>query len=597
MPAPQAARAALLAILAAASLQLLQAEPPVRRAEKVVLQLKWRNQFQFAGYYMAAKLGYYRDEGLDVLIKEGSPSTRFTDEVMEGRAQFGVNNTDLLIDRANGKKPVVLAVIFQHSPLILLSLKKNGLSTPADFANKRVMVSLDAEAEIYSIFKNESIPIPAVGFVRHSWSLDELVKGRVDAISAYITNEPSLLRKMGVAFSITRPITYGIDFYGDCLFTSESELKQHPATCAAFLRASLKGWDYALDHVEEACDTILADYHPDKSREELLEEAAAMDELIVHKFVPIGFMNPGRWQHIGDTYARLGFIPKDYSLDGFLYDPASPRLDPGLVKALILVLAAAAAALIAYIAVLRAFNSRLASEVGARTNRLAQLNEELKLEMRQRAEKEAELAASLAEKVVLLKEIHHRVKNNLQIISSIVSLELEKSGSGELSESLKEIRSRVFSMALVHEQLYEKGDLSRIDMADYLRRLVGEVRTSFRRPGTQVSLDVRVSGIWLEPKEAMPIGLIVGELVANSMKFAFEARENGRIEVSLSAAEGQLVLEVSDDGIGCDGLRMDEPRKGLGIGLVEALTAQLGGELRYPPVAGRSVVIVMPLPG
>jgi ABC-type nitrate/sulfonate/bicarbonate transport system substrate-binding protein len=261
---------------------------------KVALQLKWRHQFQFAGYYVAAQMGYYRDAGIDVEIREANPDMNFTDEVVRGRAQYGINNTDLLIDRVKGKKVVVLAVIFQHSPDILLSLEKNGLSSPKDFIGKRVMLTPGTEAEIYSMFANESVPTYAVDFIPHSWNIEDLVSGRVDAVSAYTTNESLVLKARGIRIKEVRPLTYGIDFYGDCLFTSEAELHAHPARAAAFLAASLKGWDWAMDNVEETCDLILDKYPSGKDKASLMAEAAAMDEIMVHKFVPIGVMNPGR---------------------------------------------------------------------------------------------------------------------------------------------------------------------------------------------------------------------------------------------------------------------------------------------------------------
>ena len=395
-----AKRFAAVAVLLAALCG--QALPEAPAPAKVALQLRWRHQFQFAGYYVAAKKGYYREAGLEVEIREASPSTHYTAEVMEGRAQYGVNNTDLLIDRVRGKKLVVLAVVFQHSPSVLLSLAKNSLSSPEDFIGKRVMVSSDAEAEILSMFANEGVARSAVNFVPNSWNIEDLVAGRTEAVSAYSTNEALALRARGIAFHAVKPLVYGIDFYGDCLFTSEAELKTHSARTAAFLAASLRGWEYALEHPEEACDLILSDYSKEKDRAALMAEAQAMDELIVHRVVPVGFMNPGRWRHIADTYAKLGSIPANYSLDGFLYDPTAPAVNPGALKLAIALLAAAVAIAIAYILILRAFNSRLAVEVASRTLGLEELNRALSAEVVERKEKERLIALSLAEKQVLL---------------------------------------------------------------------------------------------------------------------------------------------------------------------------------------------------
>ena len=138
---------------------------------------------------MAKAKGFYADEGLDVTIAEASPDTRFTEEVVSGRAQYGINNTDLLIDRSRGKKVVVLGVIFQHSPLVLLSLASRGIDSPADLIGKRLMVSKEAEAETFSTLASEAIPSGRIQFQSHSWNLEDLILGRTDAMSAYTTNE------------------------------------------------------------------------------------------------------------------------------------------------------------------------------------------------------------------------------------------------------------------------------------------------------------------------------------------------------------------------------------------------------------------------
>lgn len=585
----------LCAVLALAALAAGAFAAPAA-LEKVALQLKWRHQFQFAGYYVAEERGYYRDAGLDVEIREANPNMNFTDEVAQGRAQYGINNTDLLIDRVRGKKVVVLAVIFQHSPLVLLSLAKKGLSSPGDFIGRSVMVSADAEAEIYSMFLNESVPVSAVNFVRHSWNLDDLVSGKIDAVSAYTTNESLALRARGVRVGEVRPLTYGIDFYGDCLFTSEAELRAHPARVAAFLAASLKGWDWAMEHLEETAGLILAKYPSGKDESSLLAEAEAMDELIVHKFVPIGAMNPGRWRHVGDTYARLGWIPADYSLDGFLYDPKAPAVDLRTLKIVIALLVAAMAIAVAYILILRAFNSRLEVEVASRTAGLEDLNRALSTEVQERKEKERQIAVSLAEKEVLFKEVHHRVKNNLQVIASIINMQIEGIGDQRIVEILKTLRSRVFSMALVHERLYGSDTVSSIDMDDYLRALVTEIVMAYKRPGLAVDAGVEASGITFAIERAMPIGLIVGEIVSNSMKHAFRDRAAGRVEVRLRRDGTRYELRIADDGIGLSGeiaLRSFEMRNGGSVGLllVDALAAQLGGALSRGAGKGLSYLL------
>lgn len=595
-------RRLLPVLILASMLPALGAQP--RSLDPVRLQLKWHHQFQFAGYYAAVEKGFYADAGLDVTLLEGNPSIVYTDAVVSGAAEYGVNNTDLLIDRHKGKNVVVLGVIFQHSPNVLMAVKGRGLSVPSDFAGRTLMVTEGGEAEILSMFRNESVPLETLKFVPQSWDLGDLVSGRVDAVTAYTTNEPIQMRAMGEEYTLIRPLTYGIDFYGDCLFTTEEEIRRRPDRAKAFLDASIRGWEYAMENPEEICDLILANYSTRKPREILLQEAEAMRELIVPDLVPIGFMNPGRWKHIGDTFVSLGSLPADYSLEGFLFDPEAPRLDPRLVQAGLAFAGLALCAALLYILVLRSFNRRLAIQVAARTASLREANQLLQEEILRGTEREKRLEASLSEKEVLLREIHHRVKNNLQIIVSILNLQSEQGNA----EFLRDLRSRVVGMALVHEHLYSGAELSRVDMEHYLGDLVADIAASYSRPGLFVRTEVRSEGVALSIDQAVPLGLVVAELVSNCMKHAFIGRGTGEIELSLTPDGGSYVLSVGDDGVCGDDPVREEPspggagsktgapqaKTGLGLRLVEALAAQLRGELTVDRIRGYRTTLRFP---
>jgi two-component sensor histidine kinase/ABC-type nitrate/sulfonate/bicarbonate transport system substrate-binding protein len=559
--------------------------------EKVRLQLEWYHQFLFAGYYMAKELGYYRDEGLDVEFAEAKTSMNYADEVLSGRADYGIDSTDLLVERARGKKIVVLAAVFQHSPEVLVSLPKSGIASPKDLAGRSVMLSTEAVSDIQAMLQSESISPDSVRFVPHTGNLDDLLEGRVDAIAAYSTDVPIRLAERGIACSIMRPITYGIDFYGDCLFTSERELRSNPRRGAAFLRASLKGWEYAMDHVEESINVILARYPTNLTRDELELEAKAMDEIVVHKLVPVGFMNPGRWRHIGDTYAKLGLIPANYDLGGFLYAPNS-AMDSRIIWGGIISLSVCIVIALTYILALRTFNAKLAAEVRVRTNRLEILNAELADEVAERREKERELATSLAEKEVLLREIHHRVKNNLQIITSLVNLQIGDAPYAETLAPLENIRDRVYSMSLVHEHLYEGANLSLIDMESYLRTLVNQISETYARPGLSLSASTKAEGLYMVIEHAIPLGLLTVELLANSMKYAYSGRDRGRLETRLEIEEGDCVLVVADDGPEYD-IESSRPG-GIGLKLVEALASQLKGRMHRSTGAGCTTRVVFP---
>ena len=303
----------------------VQAQPPPGAPlEKVRLQLKWTHEFQFAGFYAAAEKGYYRDAGLDVELKEGHAGVDFTKQVVTGAAEYGIEMPSLLLRRNAGEPVVVLAAIFQHSPLALISQTKAGIKSPHDLVGRRVMASMEnprGDADLETMLLNEGVTLSQIHWVPHSFSLEDLIQDKVDAASYYITDRAYIEKQRHVSFSALEPINYGIDFYGDCLFTSERELNQHPARVRAFREASLRGWNYAMDHPEELARLIHEKYAPQKPLEQLLAEAAAMEPLLLHKIVEIGHMNPGRWRRIADTYVNLGMLRKDYSLAGFLFNP------------------------------------------------------------------------------------------------------------------------------------------------------------------------------------------------------------------------------------------------------------------------------------
>lgn len=194
------------------------------------------------------------------------------------------------------------------------------------------------------------------------------------------------------------------------------------------------------------------------------------------------------------------------------------------------------------------------------------------------------LRTSLREKEVLLKEIHHRVKNNLQVISSLLNLQAEYLTDEGMLRILKESQSRVKSMALVHEKLYQSNNLAEIDFGDYVRELVMQLFRSYGLQKDVVQVAITTDAISLGVDRAIPAGIIVNELVTNALKYAFPNGRTGTILVELrSIAAGVIRLTIRDDGVGLPkGLQLSNPGS-LGLTLVHMLTDQVRGELTMPP--------------
>lgn len=308
--------------------------------DRVTLQLKWYHQFQFAGYYAAQAKGFYEAEGLDVHILEGDDQHPPIRQVLAGQAEFGVSDADLLLAYLEGKPLVALAAVFQHSPYILMTRADSGIRTPTHLRGKTIMLEDEQGiAQIKAMFRREGMSLDAVHIVPHTWNNQDLIEGRVAAISAYSTVEPYQLRQKGVEPGMIRAMDYGVDFYGDTLFTTRRQIEDYPERVAAFRRASLKGWDYAMAHPDEMIDLIVQMPGVTErgiTRDLLKFEADAMHELIVPDLVDLGHMNPGRWEAMARVYADVGVIPRTpKSLEPFIFDPDAPKPNRWLVPAMI----------------------------------------------------------------------------------------------------------------------------------------------------------------------------------------------------------------------------------------------------------------------
>jgi diguanylate cyclase (GGDEF)-like protein len=289
------------------------------------LQLKWRHQFQFAGFYTALEKGYYRQAGLDVTITPLQPGTDPVDIVLARGADLGVASSELVLRYAKGDPVVVLATIFQHSPLALFVRSDIGIETPQDLAGHKVALA-PWESEIFAYLQREHVSISQLQIVEHDHTVDSLLKGRVDALAGYETDESYYLQRSGRAFRQFTPRSSGVDFYGDTLFTTRAMVNEHPERIEAFVAASLHGWEYALAHQDEIATLIHAKYAPDLPVEKLRFEAASMLPLVRTDLVELGHTHIARWQHIFDVYRGLGLAGAggDVDLSGLIYRRAQP---------------------------------------------------------------------------------------------------------------------------------------------------------------------------------------------------------------------------------------------------------------------------------
>ncbi|MCO4784880.1 EAL domain-containing protein [Marinomonas atlantica] len=284
--------------------------------ENVRLQLKREHSFAFAGYYAAQQLGYYRDAGLDVDVIPGNAITNVYSEVATGKADYGVGDSSILIERSRGRPFQILAVIFQHSPMIFIS--SDHILSFEDWVNKRVMLDA-ASNELLLYLEQEGVKLYNLNFMRHTHDVKDLINNNVDIMSASSIHVPYLLAKQSIPYRVFSPRSVGIDFSGDNLFTSDEEVSLRPDRVRAFREASLKGWQYALKYPDIVIQWIMTIYASDYSRALLEFEAQQVFELIQPDIIEIGHLNEARWASVLDIYERLNKLNDPVDLNAVLY--------------------------------------------------------------------------------------------------------------------------------------------------------------------------------------------------------------------------------------------------------------------------------------
>jgi len=275
--------------------------------EPVVIQMQWKHQFEYAGFYAAIEKGFYRDAGLEVSLREYEPGMDITEEVLSGRAEYGLHYSSLLAEYLSGKPVVMLANIFKHPALVLVA--QPDIIVPSDLKGKRVMAN---EQEILSspiagMLSEFNIHPEDLRLVKPSFNLEDFTEKRVDAMTVFITNEIHELNRHKVRYTILNPSSYNSQFYDVNLFTSKQEVEAHHERVDAMTEATLKGWEYALEHPEEIIDLILKKYNSQhKSREALEFEARMTRQLILPELYPLGSIDEKILRSMAKNYEALG---------------------------------------------------------------------------------------------------------------------------------------------------------------------------------------------------------------------------------------------------------------------------------------------------
>ena len=288
--------------------------------QNITVDLLWKNQFEFAGYYVAKKKGFYKDVGLNVKLKEYHAGEDIEKEVLEGKADFGIGYPTLIKDRADGKKIVLLHTTFQTSPHVLVS--GSDIKSIKEFKHKKIMINPDAakSASFLAMFGVNDLRLSDMTQVQETFDVKDLVDKKCDIMSVYASDEIYTLKKLGFDYRIWNPADYGFDFYNNILYTSEKLITKNPELVRKFNNATKKGWEYAFEHIDETVDLILANYNTQgKSRDALMYEANVLKRFAFYHTEEFGKLKIDKLKRIYDVYKLLGYGSKKIDWDHFVY--------------------------------------------------------------------------------------------------------------------------------------------------------------------------------------------------------------------------------------------------------------------------------------
>ena len=347
--------------------------------DNVTLQLRWEHQFQFAGYYAALWEGYYDEAGLNVDIRPGIDEHGnviiVPDAINNGDADFGVGGVDILLALNEGQDLRIISTIFQRSPVAFYLLPETRFNSTYDFTKLNVarrehdLLDIELQAMLIDEGINPSKvhPLPKDIVL----SFDDLRNGTYDVIPGYLDTIAYQAHLQGFELDKIQPIEYGVDFYGDSIFTSGKLAESRPQMVERFRLATLKGWAYALDNPEEMAQRIADHFYKDsRNYLEFVDfnkfQAGKVTELTLYPVVEIGNMNPYRWTNMIDYLTVLELIDSPIDTTTILFDygrilQEKSALHIRLYQSLLVILAVAS--LFGYIWYMKRQNFKLQSEV------------------------------------------------------------------------------------------------------------------------------------------------------------------------------------------------------------------------------------------
>ena len=589
----------------------------VNANEKVSLQLLWKHQFEFAGFYMAKEKGFYKDAGLDVQIKEFNFGVNIVEDVLLAKSDIGVGRSSLILNKLEGEDIILLNALYQSSPYVLLSLKRPDITEVEDFKNKRIMLSdnLESIAAISSMMKVKNVQEHSYVKVPHSFNIDDLMKHKTDLMTTYISNEPFHLKERNIPYTIFDPKDYGFDFYSDLLFTSQNYLLKNKKKVEKFQEASLKGWEYAFSHIDETIELILAKYNTqNKSKEALLYEAEVLKSLAYVNDIPFGSLDIERIKEIANIYRLLGMTAQtNNNLKDVLYHKKTPFeiLKAFLSLELFLIITGIILFFIFLSLykqqILRKQNAILEQSVLEKTKELRTANENLEEKIAKRTE---ELLFATRAKSDFLANMSHEIRTPLNGIMGFIDILYKNEENQQKQEKLALIKESSNTLLNIINDILDFSKIESNKMT--IEKVPLEIRPVFenmvalffdkaneRNVSLKLSVDSNLPKSTLG--DATRIKQVFSNLLSNAIKFS---KENTSVLININylAKTNKLFCEVIDQGIGIEEDKLEKVFNcfeqannsisrihggtGLGLSITKKLLELMDGEIGLESAAG-----------
>jgi len=293
--------------------------------QKVSLQLHWKYQFEFAGFIAAKEKGFYRDAGLDVTLKEYEHGMNIEEDVISGKATYGIYNSLALLEYLRGKPLVLLSSYFKRAALVLVV--KPEIKSPKELVGKSIMATTKEDFALnFGLYlKGYGVSVDDVQLVPHTYRVNDFVKGKVDGMTAFISNELYKLDEKGVKYNVLDPSDDNLYILQLELITSQEEVNKHPKRAKAFRDASLKGWEYALSHKDEMAKIIAKKYQKNLSEKEIRKEATGVQHLILPYTYELGSIDENFLKKQRELFTKEYDIKSDKKLEGYIFKAKSEK--------------------------------------------------------------------------------------------------------------------------------------------------------------------------------------------------------------------------------------------------------------------------------